>query len=51
MEMDTAVVSVAAVFFNKTASITAIPGQKTLHWQLSKVIISGRYNGHCEAIN
>ena len=31
MEMDTAVVSIAAVFFNKTASITAIYGQETLH--------------------
>ena len=29
--MDTALVSIAAVFFNKTASITAIHGQKTLH--------------------
>ena len=51
MEMDTAVVSVAAVFFNKTASITAIHGQTTLHWQLSKVIISGMYNCNFEAIN
>ena len=38
------VVSIAAVFFLKTATIIATHGQKTLHWQLSKVILSGMYN-------
>ena len=51
MEMGTALVSIAAVFFNKTASITAIHGQKTLHWQLSKVIVYGMYNCTFEAID
>ena len=51
MLSDTAVVSIAAVFFKKTAIVIAIHGQKTLHWQLSKVILSGMYNCNFEAIN
>ena len=57
MPSDTTIVSTAAVFSKKTA-ITAVflekkkkTGQKTLHWQLSKVILSGMYNYNFEAIN
>ena len=45
------VVSIGAVFFKKAATVIAIHGQKTLHWQLSKVILSGTYNCNFEAIN
>ena len=38
MQSNTAVVSVAAVVFRKAAIIIVILRQKTLHWQLSKVI-------------
>ena len=41
MQLNTTVVSIAAVHFKKAAVIIAIHGQKTLHWQLSKVILSG----------
>ena len=51
MQSDNTVVSIAAVFFKKAATIIAIHGQKTLHWQLSKVILSGTYNCNFEAIN
>ena len=34
-----------------TAIIIAARGQKTLHWQLSKVILSGMYNSDFEAVN
>ena len=51
MQSDTTVVSIAAVFFKKAAIVIAIHGQKTLHWQLSKVILSGTYNCNFEAIN
>ena len=37
------VVSVAAVFFKKAAIVVATFDQKTLHRQLSKVILSGMY--------
>ena len=37
--------------FLKKAIIIAINGQETLHWQLSKAIISGMYNCNSEAIN
>ena len=40
----TTVVSIAADFFKKVAIIIAAHGQKTLHWQLSKIIVSGMYN-------
>ena len=40
MELVTTVVSIAAVFLKNVAIIIAIHGQKTLHWQLSKVILS-----------
>ena len=30
---------------------TSTHGYKTLHWQLSKVILSGMYNYNFEAIN
>ena len=51
MQSDTTVVSIAAVFFKKAAIIIATHGQKTLLWQLSKVILSGMYNSNFEAIN
>ena len=51
MQLDTTVVSTAAVIFKKAAIVIDIHGQKTLHWQLSKVILSGMYNCNFEAIN
>ena len=51
MQPDTTVVSIAAVFCEKAAIIIATSGQKTLHWQLSKVILSGVYNCNFEAVN
>ena len=51
MLSDATVVSIAAVFFKKAAIIIAIHGQKTLHLQLSKVILSGMHNCTFEAIN
>ena len=51
MKSDNTVVSIAAVFFKKAAIQIAIYGQKTLQWQLSKVILSGMYNCNFEAIN
>ena len=54
MQSDTTVASIAAVFFKKAIVITAlisIHGQKTLHWQLSNVILPGMYNCNFEAIN
>ena len=36
------VVSISAVLFKKTAIVIVILGQKTLYWQLSKVIPSGK---------
>ena len=51
MQSDNTVVSIAAVFFKKAATIIAIHGQKTLHWQLSKVTPSGTHNCNFEAIN
>ena len=47
----TTVVSVATIFFKKTAIIIATYGQKTLHWKLGKVILSGMYNCNFVAIN
>ena len=44
MQSGITVVSIAAVFFKKEAIIIATHGQKTLLWQLSKVILSGMYN-------
>ena len=51
MLSDTTVVSVAGVFLIAAAIIIATHGQKTLHWQLSKVILAGMYNCNFEAIN
>ena len=51
MQSDTPVVSMDAVFFKKAAIIITTHDQKTLHWQLSKVILSGMYNCNFEAIN
>ena len=51
MKSDTTVVSIAAVFFKKAATIIAVHGQITLYWQLSKVILSGAYICNFEAIN
>ena len=42
---------VVVFFLKKTAIVIAILGQKTLHWQLSKVIPSDMYNCNFEAIN
>ena len=44
MQSDTIVVSIAAVFLKRAAIIIATHGQKTLLWQLSRVILSGMYN-------
>ena len=51
MQSDTTVVSTAVVFCKKGATIIAIHVQKTLHWQISKVILSGTYNCNSEATN
>ena len=51
MRLDTTVASVAAAFFKKEAILIATHGQKTLHWQLSNVILSVMYNCNFEAIN
>ena len=51
MQSDTTVVSIAAVFFKKAAIIIATHGQKTLLWQLSKVILSGMYNWNFKTIS
>ena len=52
MQSDTAVVSIAAVFFNSCNYYNSnIYGQKTLHWKLRTVILSGMYNCNSEAIN
>ena len=44
MQSGTTVIYIAAVSFKKAAIIIATNGQKTLLWQLSKVILSGMYN-------
>ena len=41
MQSDITVASIAAVFLIAAAIITATYGQKTLHWQLRKNILSG----------
>ena len=51
MQLGTTAVSIAAVFFKKAAIIKATHGQKTFHWQFSKVMLSGMYNCDFEAIN
>ena len=51
MQSDTTAVSIALVFFKIAAIIIATNGQKTLDWQLSKVILFGMYNCKFEAIN
>ena len=43
--------SIATVSFKKAAIIIAIHGRKTLHSQLSKIILFGMYNCNFEAIN
>ena len=48
MPSDTTVVSIAIVFLVAAAIIIATHGQKTLHWQLRKVILSGMYNCNFE---
>ena len=50
MQSDTTVVSITAVFFKKAVIIIATHGHKTLHWQVSKVILSSMYNCNFEAI-
>ena len=40
MQSDTTVVSTAAILFKKAAIIIATHGQKALHWQLSKAMLS-----------
>ena len=49
MQSDTTVVSIAAVYFKQAAIIIATHSQKTLPWQLSKVILSRMYNCNFEA--
>ena len=49
MQSDNTVVSIAVVF--SQTIIIATHGQKTLHWLLSKDILSGMYNCNFEAIN
>ena len=49
--MDTTVVSIAAIFLVAAAIIIATHGQKTLHWKLSKVVLSGMYKWDFEATN
>ena len=39
MQSDTTFVSIAAVLFKKADVVIAIHGQKTLHRQLSKVLV------------
>ena len=51
MQSDITAVSIASVFFSKGAIIIATHGQKTLDWQLSKVILSVMYNCNFEAVN
>ena len=51
VQWDTTAVSITSVFFKKAATIIATHGQKTLESQLSKVILSGKYNCNFEAIN
>ena len=51
MQSDTTVVSTAAAFFKKAAIIIAIHGQKTLYWQLSKVLFPCMYNCDFKAMN
>ena len=51
MQSYTTAVFIASVFFKKAAVIIATHGQKTLDWQLSKVILCGMYNCKFEAIN
>ena len=51
MQSDTTVVSIAAVFLIPAAIVIATYGQKTLHWQLRKFILSGLYESNFEAIN
>ena len=42
MKSDTTALSIS--YLMTAAIIIATHGQKTLHWQLSKVILSGMYN-------
>ena len=51
MQSDTIAVSIAAVFLKKADIIIATHGQKTLQWQLSKVILSRMCNCNFEAVN
>ena len=50
MQLDTTVFSIAEALFKKTAIIIAILGQKILHGQLSKAILSSMYNSDFEAV-
>ena len=51
MQSDTTVVSITAVFLKKEAIIIAMNGQKTLHWQVSKVILLSICNYNFEAVD
>ena len=51
MQSANTVASIAAVISKRVAIIIYMHGQKTLHWQLSKVIHSGMYNCNFEEIN
>ena len=51
MQSDNTVVSIAVVFSQKATIRIATHGQRTLHWQLNKDILSGMYNCNFESIN
>ena len=51
MQLDTTVFAIAEALFKKTAIIIAILGQKILHGQLSKAILSSMYNSDFEAVS
>ena len=51
MQLDTTFVSIDADFFKKFSYYNSYTWAKTLHWQLSKVILLAMYNSNFEAIN
>ena len=51
MQLNTTVASIATGFLIAAAIIIATFGQKQLHWQLRKVVLSGMYNYNFDTIN
>ena len=51
MQSDATVVFIAAVFFKEATVIITTLSQKTLHWQLNKVMPSGMCNCNLKAID